>query len=178
MKKLYIFIFIFLLLLGGCSKVRESAGVTRKSIDEFQVVENPPLILPPDFNLLPPDQLEENRIDNVDKELAKEILFGLDQNQNQKQKNLSLMNQILTEANALDTSSSIRDEIDKEFSQEVKTKNFFQDKWEDQSEVLDAINESERIRNNKFNGKSLSEVKFIIKKQTKKNKKKKRFFLF
>ena len=46
----------------SCSKIRESAGVNRKNIDEFKVIENPPLIIPPDFNLLPPDQLSENKI--------------------------------------------------------------------------------------------------------------------
>ena len=45
-------------LITSCNSVRESAGVNRKNIDEYQVVENPPLIIPPDFNLLPPDQIE------------------------------------------------------------------------------------------------------------------------
>ena len=33
----------------GCSKVRESAGATRKSPNEFQAIENPPLVIPPDY---------------------------------------------------------------------------------------------------------------------------------
>ena len=36
------------------------------------------LLFPPDFNLLPPDQLEDKNLDNEESELAKEILFGLD----------------------------------------------------------------------------------------------------
>ena len=61
----YIFYIILTLaiFLNSCSSVRESAGVTRKSFDEYVVVENPPLIIPPDFDLIPPDQLEE--IDDV-----------------------------------------------------------------------------------------------------------------
>ena len=37
----------------------------RKNIDEFKVIENPPLVIPPDYNLLPPEQLSElwNTID-------------------------------------------------------------------------------------------------------------------
>ena len=42
----------------SCSGVRESAGVNRKSPDEFQVIENPPLVIPPNFNLLPPEQID------------------------------------------------------------------------------------------------------------------------
>ena len=68
------------LFLSSCSTVRKSAGVTRKSLDEFKVVENPPLVIPPDFNLLPPEQLEKKNIDDVETELAQEILFGLDEN--------------------------------------------------------------------------------------------------
>ena len=73
MKIKYFIILSVVLTLNACSNVRDSAGVTRKSIDEFQVVENPPLVIPPDFNLLPPDQLEEKNIDDEEKELAQEI---------------------------------------------------------------------------------------------------------
>ena len=77
--KIIIYLILTSLILNSCSQVRKSAGVNRKSIDEFQVVENPPLVIPPDFNILPPDQLEEKRIDDIEKELAQEILFGLDE---------------------------------------------------------------------------------------------------
>ena len=66
----------------GCSRVRESAGVTRKSPDEFQVVNNPPLVIPPNYSLVPPDQLQEKNIENIEKELAQEILFGLEEKNN------------------------------------------------------------------------------------------------
>ena len=158
--------------------MRDSAGVTRKSIDEFQVVENPPLIIPPDFNLLPPDQLEEKNIDDEEKELAQEILFGLDENEIQPVTQLSTMNQILSQADALDVPSSIREELDREFSQEIKTDGIFQINWENEVEVLDAIKESERIRNKNFEGESIAEGDTPIKSEKLKIKKKKRFFFF
>ena len=78
--KIFLSLFIFsTLFLASCSQIRESAGVNRKNIDEFKVVENPPLVIPPDFNLLPPEQLSEKNINDVEGELAKEILFGLDE---------------------------------------------------------------------------------------------------
>ena len=49
MKNLYIIIISLTFLLNACSSVRDSAGVSRKSIDEFQVIENPPLVIPPDY---------------------------------------------------------------------------------------------------------------------------------
>ena len=151
-----------------------------ESIDEFQVVENPPLVIPPDFTLTPPDQLEEKNIDDIESELAEEILFGLDDNKIQTQKKLSTMSQILSEIDTLDVSPSIREEIDKEFSQELQTSEIFQDKWESEIQVLDAIKESERIRNKKFEGELITdgEIPTKSKKIIIKKKEKKRFFFF
>ena len=178
MKLTYFIILSVILTLNACSTMRKSAGVTRKSMDEFQVVENPPLIIPPDFNLLPPNQLEEKNIDDIEKELAREILFGLDESQIQTETQLSTMNQILLQADALDVPSSIREELDREFAQEIKTDGIFQINWENEVEVLDAIKESERIRNKNFEGKSIAEGDTPIKTEKIKIKKKKRFFFF
>lgn len=178
MKLTYFFIFILILTINSCSKIRESAGVTRKSIDEFQVIKNPPLVIPPDFNLLPPNQLKVKNIDDIDKELAQEILFGLDAKEIQTPRQLSTINQILSKADALEVSSSIREEINQEFSQEIKTDDIFEFNWEDELEVLDAIKESERIRNKKFEGESIANDEVPIKTEIIKKKKKKRFFFF
>ena len=177
MKYFFLIFIISSLFLSSCSKVRESAGVTRKSLDEFKVVENPPLVIPPDFNLLPPEQLEKKNIDNVETELAREILFGLDENlENNEYKKLSIMNQILesTDANSID--SSIRNEIDEQFANEMKN-SIYQIEWESEIEVLDAIKESERIRNQLIQGKSIDEGETPIS-ISKTKKKKKRFFFF
>ena len=177
--KYFVLIFIIIsLFLSSCSKIRKSAGVTRKSLDEFQVVENPPLVVPPDFNLLPPNQLEKKNIDDVETELAQEILFGLDESlENNENKKLSVMNQILesTDANSFD--SSIRIEIDEQFANEINTDSIYEVEWENEIEVLDAIKESERIRNKLIQGKSITEGETPTTIQ-KIKKKKKRFFFF
>ena len=41
-------------LLAGCSGLREAAGLTKKSPDEFAVTTKAPLVVPPNFNLRPP----------------------------------------------------------------------------------------------------------------------------
>ena len=42
--------------LAGCSgSVQESLGLGKRQPDEFQVVRRAPLVLPPDFNLRPPE---------------------------------------------------------------------------------------------------------------------------
>ena len=178
MKYLCLILIIASLFLSSCSTVRKSAGVTRKSLDEFKVVENPPLVIPPDFNLLPPEQLEKKNIDDVETELAQEILFGLDENlENNEYEKLSIMNQILvlTDANSID--SSIRNEIDEQFANEMNTDSIYKTEWESEIEVLDAIKESERIRNQLIQDKPIAEgeIPTTIQKTT---TKKKRFFFF
>ena len=178
MKYFLLIIILFQVFLSSCSKVRESAGVTRKSLDEFSVVENPPLVIPPDFNLMPPEQLEEKKLNNVEKELAKEILYGLENSENSNLEAQSTMNQILdaTEANEIDT--NIRNEIDEQFANEKNSETIFSLEWETENEVLDAIKESERIRNQLMKGESLSDGEVPTKIKKTKIKKKKRFFFF
>lgn len=174
--KIILIISIFFTI--SCSSVRESAGINRKSIDEFEVVENPPLAIPPDFNLIAPEQLEVKKIDNIENDLAQEILFGLDKNDKPLQEKISTMNQILSNANALDISNTIREEIDEEYMRELKTDSIFRNTFWDEIEVLDAIKESERLRNKKFADESFADGDVPIKKESLKKKKKKRFFLF
>ena len=67
--KIFLSLFIFsTLFLTSCSQIRESAGVNRKNIDEFKVVENHPLVIPPDVNLLPPEQVSEKNTNDVEGE--------------------------------------------------------------------------------------------------------------
>ena len=173
----YILIFIPFFLIS-CTKVQESAGVTRKSIDEFQVIENPPLVIPPDFNLLPPEQLEEKNIEELESELAEEILFGLEDEAENKQTNsTSTINKILIETDALNIDSSIRQEIDQDFANEMQTQEIFNMDWDDDIEILDAIKESERIRNQRFEGIDITEGEVPTSKVPR-DKKKKRFFFF
>ena len=188
-SNIYHLLIIFLILSFGygCSSVRESAGVNRKSPDEFQVIENPPLVIPPDYSLVPPDQLQEKNIDNVEKELAEEILFGLEEKNIIEENQLSTMNLILSKTYAGSVSNTIRDEIDENFAKEMSTKDKLNLTWEDEIEVLNAVKESERLREQNFNNEVTTEedVKVLIteedvpiKKQEMKKKKKKRFFFF
>ena len=175
MKKILILVLLFSVLIVSCSKVRESAGVNRKNIDEFTVIENPPLVIPPDFNLLPPDQLEEKNLDKAESDLAKEILFGLEGETNNDNSELSTMENILSESNADETDDSIRNEIDEQFASE---KGSISKSWDDEMEILDSISESERIRKKLLNNDTESNEEVPKIKVKKTNKKKKRFFFF
>ena len=87
------------------------------------------------------------------------------------------MNQIIKSTNANNIDSNIRNEIDEQFANEIKTDSIYQTEWESEMEVLDAIKESERIRNQLIQGKSIVEGDTPTTIQ-KIKKKKKRFFFF
>ena len=170
--------FLLFNFIYGCTQIRESAGVGRKTPDEFQVIESPPLVIPPTYNLVPPDQLQAKNIQNIEEELAEEILFGLEEENDLEKNQLSTMNQILLNANASEVSNTIRDEINENFAKEMSATGGFQIIWKDEKEVLDAVKESERIREKIFNNESIEEGDLHIKKQKVKRKKRKRFFFF
>ena len=90
----------------------------------------------------------------------------------------STMKKILVEADATNISADIRDEINNDFANEKKTEGILDFKWENEVEILDAIKESERIRNKNFDGESIFDGEVPIKKETIKVKKKKRFIFF
>ena len=175
MKNILIIVLLSSLFKVSCSKVRESAGVNRKSMDEFAVIENPPLIIPPDFNLLPPDQLEEKNLENEESELAKEILFGLEDDTETNNLELSTMENILNQSKAEGIDNSIREEIDEQFASEKKSTS---KSWDNEMEILDSIAESERLRNELLNDELKSNEEIPTVKVKDKSKKKKRFFFF
>ena len=175
MKNILIIVLLSSLFIVSCSKVRESAGVNRKSMDEFAVIENPPLIIPPDFNLLPPDQLEEKNLENEESELAKEILFGLEEDTETNNLELSTMESILNQSMAEGIDNSIREEIDEQFASEKKSTS---KSWDNEMEILDSIAESERLRNELLNDELNSNEEIPTVKVKDKSKKKKRFFFF
>ena len=164
MKKLICIIIVSNLILISCNSVRESAGVTRKNIDEYAVVENPPLVIPPDFNLIPPDQIKSKNIDDTEKELAKEILFGLDEEEIESNDDNSLIIEIINETKANSVSNDIRTSIDQDFSG-IKSSIDDETKFKNEEELNAAIQDTKK--------RNIDEVN-----SEKKEKKKKRFFFF
>ena len=164
MKKIIFLIIILNLFLISCNTVRESAGVNRKVIDEYSVIENPPLVIPPDFDLLPPEQMESKDIKDTDSELAKEILFGLEDTNNQTNSENSLISEIILETKADEVDEDIRETINQDFAGEKSTIND-ETQFKSEEEINEAINTTEKKDKSK------------TKKSTNK-KKKKRFFFF
>ena len=164
MKKIVLLILISNFFLLSCNSVRNSAGVNRKVIDEYAVVENPPLVIPPNFNLLPPEQMASKDIEYTESELAKEILFGLEDTNNQTNSENSLISEIIRETKADEVDEDIREIINQDFAGEKSTIND-ETQFKSEDEINEAINTTEKKDKTKTN-KSIKE------------KKKKRFFFF
>ena len=162
MKKVSFIIIISNLLLLSCNTVRDSAGVNRKVIDEYTVVENPPLVIPPNFNLLPPEQIASKSVENTDSDLAKEILFGLENDETQINEKNTLINEIIKETEAESVENDIRTSINEDFAGEKSTIND-ETKFNNEDDLNIAIKETEEKGSNSKN---------------KNKKKKKRFFFF
>ena len=156
----YTFILLISFILNGCSQVRESAGVNRKVANEYTITRDPPLSPPPDYNLLPSEQIIERKQNNESDELIKEILLGLDNNES-GDANLtssSALNSILDKRGASQSSPDLRRIIVLDYANLLSTKyTFAGEKYMTEEEILDAFNESKRIRENLFNEKGILE---------------------
>lgn len=117
----YVAVFGLALALMGCESVRQATGVAKLPPDEFTVLTKAPLILPPDFNLRPPQPGVASRNDPDADESGRAALFpqsaaaaaaALGANYSDGEKLL------LTKTNALNIDPNIRRSITGDAGQE------------------------------------------------------------
>jgi hypothetical protein len=70
----------FGIALAGCQSVREATGAAKLAPDEFTVLTKAPLIVPPDYNLRPPQPGAADRNLSTPEDLARDSLFQQDPN--------------------------------------------------------------------------------------------------
>ncbi|MDE1937880.1 MAG: DUF3035 domain-containing protein [Alphaproteobacteria bacterium] len=64
--------------LCSCESMREAAGLNKNSPDEFAVLTKAPLVIPPDYNLMPPRPGAPPTNQTLPTESAESALFGED----------------------------------------------------------------------------------------------------
>ena len=108
-------LFFSFVIINSCSGVKEKMGLIKKAPDEYQVYENKPLTLPPNFDLRPP---VDGNIENKE-ESNEKLIFSED---NEKDESFSVSDEILLIAvGEKDSDKNIRKIINEENSiQEVE----------------------------------------------------------
>jgi hypothetical protein len=109
------------LALCGCNTFREAIGATKNPPDEFTVLTKAPLVIPPDFNLRPPQPGAAARNEPNPDALARDALFP----QNGAAQAASLGTEysegekfLLTRTNALAIDPNIRRNVTSDAGQE------------------------------------------------------------
>ena len=147
--KIYFIPIAIIFLLYGCGGVKQKVGLIKKAPDEFQVYENKPLSVPPNFELRPP--LEGAIVD--DEDANKNIIFS---DENKTDEKLTFSDEILLiTVGKNETKENIRKIINDENHLETLDKSVidkildfeavFELKDNEQSGEIDPVKEKERI---------------------------------
>ena len=67
---------VLVAMTAGCGSVKDELGLEKKAPDEFTVVRNAPLSLPPNYNLRPPKPGENGAGQQEQREKARTLLTG------------------------------------------------------------------------------------------------------
>lgn len=146
------------LLLIGCSETKDMLGLGRVTPDEFMVVDRAPLVLPPDYNLRPPQPGAARPQEQTPTKQAEATLFDSALASNSA---LSTLDQkMLQQAGAAQAEPNIRKTIDRESADGVADSRHLVDDllwWrqkDDSGAVVDAAKEAERLKNVRGEGKA------------------------
>jgi DUF3035 family protein len=141
--------------LTACDKAKEALGLTRSSPDEMQVIERPPLSMPPGYGLRPPLPTQQKGASEPSpREEAQTSLLGNKGNQSlQKSQTES---EILKKAKADASDPNIRQTIDSEMNNNKPSIGEQLAFWTDKNQkgkVIDPQEENEKINGSKMPGK-------------------------
>jgi hypothetical protein len=153
-------------LLTGCSGLQDTLGLGKRAPDEFAVVKQAPLVLPPNYALRPPEPGAPRPQELQPREQAQAALTG--------RRNAGPGDTLRTgagaaarspgeqallgQAKALNVDPTIRRQINQEFTQLVERDNSFVDKlifWQSKPEpgtVVDPAKEQQRLREAQASG--------------------------
>lgn len=154
--------------LSGCDSARDALGITKQSPDEFAVITRAPLSVPPDYGLRPPQPGAPRPQEAETKDSARGLLVngGGGRQVASAQAGPAISqgeSALLAKADATNVDPSIRREIDRESSILAAENKSFVDSlifWrepEPPGTVLDAEQESRRLRENAALGKAPTE---------------------
>ncbi|SDG55781.1 Beta-barrel assembly machine subunit BamF [Limimonas halophila] len=155
------------LLVSGCDSIKDATGMTKEPPDEFRVVSNKPLSMPPEFELRPPKREGEGPDARQPRSDAEAAVFGGDDANGSEltyegTKEMSRGERaLLGAAGAEDASGGVRDSLEAEARKaneaSLTDRLVFWRERNGNASVLDAQAESERLRGNAAVGKEPTE---------------------
>ena len=156
------------LAVSACEGVKKQLGFTKQSPDEFKVVSQAPLTLPPDYNLRPPEPGIPRPQEGTTSQQAKNAIFGLQQPEAgtlepkiESDDRSPAVLSLLKAAGAGQADPNIRRIIDAETLRINADQDDFLEAlvfWRDPQaagEIIDATEEAKRLRENAALGKSV-----------------------
>ncbi|MDA0228968.1 MAG: DUF3035 domain-containing protein [Proteobacteria bacterium] len=104
--------------MAGCGGVGKSLGFGKQSLDEFAVVRNAPLTLPPDYSLRPPRPGAQRPQEENLRTQAENAVFSRENETDGASPRLESEGEyaLLRRADALETNPNIKREINEEFT--------------------------------------------------------------
>lgn len=166
MKRIVIPAIFSLFVLTACQGTKETLGIgTRQVPDEFAVVKNAPLTLPPDYELRPPRPGAPRPQARKPEQDAKEAITGKQAKNGSVQKSDLTRGEssLLTKAGAEKADPDIREDIDR-YQRQTNEKDipvtqrlFGRGDKETPATIVDAKKERERIRENLEQGESVTQ---------------------
>jgi hypothetical protein len=163
---------LFLPLIAACSgKAKDTLGLRRTAPDEFRVISNPPLSVPPEFSLRPPAEVGsgEQAATEADKDASKKLLAQKDISDKKSDGSLSKgENAFLSMAKTADANPAIKNILRRENGEEERAKEnegiidklstySTKGKKEKPADVVNAKAEKDRIVQNTEEGKPITE---------------------
>jgi hypothetical protein len=155
---------LVLVTLTACGNVRESLGLGRNPPDEFSVVDRPPLSMPPDYGLRPPEPGAPRPQTVEMKQRANEVLFNTASSPTNTNNTLSDSEKALLETTgATKADPNIRQIVDHEAAQKVVSSPHLVDEllwWkkdEKPTTTVDAAAEAARIKEAQEKGENLNQ---------------------
>jgi len=163
--------------LSACEGMKKTLGLTKQPPDEFAVLPNMPLVVPPDFQLRPPGTGGPGQLETPVHQKAAAAVFGTEGAAKPAASEVGFgqgESAILRAAGAQSNDPNIRQTIDREFSiyaredeSFVSDLMFWQTK-EPPGEPLDAAAEAQRLKENAALGRPVTEGETpVIKKREK-----------
>lgn len=150
-------------LLSGCSGIRDSLGLERDGPDEFAVMTRAPLEIPSHLTLPPPNPGAQRPQEKSFSEKAQQAVFGEEQEASDQESSAEAS--LLQKAGANEAELGIRAKVDQETENlgdrnQPVVKRLLKLGGNDQpaaANVVDAKKEYERIKENKAQGKDITD---------------------